>query len=82
MGTIRCPINAYRTVLLQYLILRPDLTSQKVVYNMGSDFELYVKGNRIEMNDFVASVISDVLMAILSNLRDIDLDKIELVEIS
>jgi hypothetical protein len=49
---------------------------------MGSDFELYVKGNRIEMNDFVANVISDVLMAILSNLRDIDLDKIELVEIS
>ena len=49
---------------------------------MGSDFELYVKGNRVEMNDFVAGVISDVLMAILSNLRDIDLDKIELVEIS
>ncbi|MFW9795116.1 MAG: hypothetical protein ACFFEE_12480 [Candidatus Thorarchaeota archaeon] len=49
---------------------------------MGSDFELYVKGNRIEMNDFVASVINDVLMAILSNLRDIDLDKIALVEIS
>ncbi|MGY5863563.1 MAG: hypothetical protein RTV41_03105 [Candidatus Thorarchaeota archaeon] len=48
---------------------------------MGSDFELYVNGNRIEMNDFVAGVISDVLMAILSNLRDIDLEKISLVEI-
>ncbi len=48
---------------------------------MGSDFELYVKGNRIEMKDFVASVISDVLMAILSNLRDTDLDKISIVEI-
>ena len=48
---------------------------------MGSDFELYVKGNRIEMKDFVASVISDVLLAILSNLRDTDLDKISLVEI-
>ncbi len=52
-----------------------------VVIDMGSDFELYVKGNRIEMNDFVASVISDVLLAILSNLRDIDLEKISLVEI-
>ncbi|MHA2360212.1 MAG: hypothetical protein ACXAB5_08050 [Candidatus Thorarchaeota archaeon] len=48
---------------------------------MGSDFELYVEGNRIEMNDFVASIISDVLMAIISNLRDIDLEKISLVEI-
>jgi len=48
---------------------------------MGSDFELYVKGNRIQMNDFVANVISDVLMAILSNLHDIDLEKISLVEI-
>ena len=49
--------------------------------HLDSDFELYVKGNRIPMNDFVANVISGVLMAILSNLRDIDLDKISLVEI-
>lgn len=48
---------------------------------MGSDFELYVNGDRIEMNDFVASVISDVLMAILSNLRGIDLKEISVVEI-
>ena len=48
---------------------------------MGSEFELYVKGNRIEMNDFVANVISDVLMAIFANLRNIDLEKISLVEI-
>ncbi len=48
---------------------------------MGSDFELYVKGNRIEMKDFVASVFSDVLIALLSNLRDVDLEKISLVEI-
>ena len=51
------------------------------VTTMGSEFELYVKGNRIEMNDFVASVISDVLMAIISNLRGIELEKISLVEI-
>jgi hypothetical protein len=48
---------------------------------MKSDFELYVKGNRIEMNDFVAGVVRDVLMAILSNLRGVDLEKITLVEI-
>lgn len=48
---------------------------------MDSDFELYVKGKRIEMNDFVSKVINDMLMAILSNLRDVDLKKISLVEI-
>lgn len=48
---------------------------------MGTDFELYVKGNRVEMNDFVANVISGVLIAIISNLRDIELEKISLVEI-
>jgi hypothetical protein len=48
---------------------------------MGSDFELYVKGKRIEMNEFVANILSDVLMAILSHLRDIDLESINLVEI-
>jgi hypothetical protein len=48
---------------------------------MGSDFELYVKGKRIEMNDFVSNVINGILMAILSNLRDVDLNKISLVEI-
>lgn len=48
---------------------------------MGSDFELYVNGNRIEMNDFVASVLSDILIAILSNLRGVELDKITLIEI-
>lgn len=48
---------------------------------MGSEFELYVKGTRIAMNDFVARIISDVLMAILSNLRDVEIDRITLVEI-
>ncbi|MGD9396969.1 MAG: hypothetical protein PVJ05_11115 [Candidatus Thorarchaeota archaeon] len=48
---------------------------------MTSDFVLYVKGNEIHMNDFVAKIISDVLMAILSNLRDIDLETITKIEI-
>ena len=48
---------------------------------MTSDFVLYVKGNEIYMNDFVAKIINDVLMAILSNLRDIDLDTITKIEI-
>jgi hypothetical protein len=48
---------------------------------MTSDFVLYVKGKEIHMNDFVANVISDVLIAIISNLRDIELDTITKVEI-
>lgn len=49
---------------------------------MTSDLVLYVKGNEIHMNDFIARIISDVLMAILSNLRDIDLETITKVEIN
>ena len=48
---------------------------------MTSDFVLYVKGEEIHMNDFVAKIIGDVLMAILSNLRDIDLETITKIEI-
>jgi hypothetical protein len=48
---------------------------------MTSDFVLYVKGEEIHMNEFVANVISGVLLAIISNLRDIDLDTITKVEI-
>ena len=48
---------------------------------MTSDFVLYIKGKEIHMNDFVANVISGVLMAIISNLRDIDLETITKVEI-
>ena len=48
---------------------------------MTSDFVLYVKGNEIHMNDFVAKIINDVMMAILSNLREIDLETITKIEI-
>lgn len=48
---------------------------------MTSNFVLYIKGKEIQMNDFVANVISGVLMAIISNLRDIDLETITKVEI-
>jgi hypothetical protein len=48
---------------------------------MTSDFVLYVKGNEIHMNEFVAKIINDVLMAIFSNLRDIDLETITKIEI-
>ena len=48
---------------------------------MTSDYVLYIKGKEIHMNDFVSNVIYGVLMAILSNLRDIDLESITKIEI-
>ena len=48
---------------------------------LTSDFVLYVKGKEIQMNDFVAKIISGVLMVIISNLRDIDLETITKVEV-
>ena len=48
---------------------------------MTSDYVLYVKGNEIHMNEFVSKIIHDVLMSILSNLRDIDLESITKIEI-
>jgi hypothetical protein len=54
-----------------YLVNRP----------MTSDYALYVKGTEIHMNEFVSKIIHDVLMAILSNMRDIDLESISKIEI-
>jgi hypothetical protein len=48
---------------------------------MTSNFVLYVKGKEIHMNDFVANVINGVLIAIVSNLRDVDLESITKVQI-
>ncbi|MFX1369662.1 MAG: hypothetical protein ACFFAY_13790 [Promethearchaeota archaeon] len=44
--------------------------------------ELYVKGTKIEMNEFVNKVLHDVVMAILSHLRDIEIEGIERIDIS
>jgi len=43
--------------------------------------EVYLKGKRLPMNKFVESIINDVMVAILSNLRDVEIDKISKMEI-
>jgi len=48
---------------------------------MTHEIEVYVKGKKLPMNDFVANVINDVLLAILNNLRNVDVDKISKIEI-
>ncbi|MFW9919899.1 MAG: hypothetical protein ACFFED_09885 [Candidatus Thorarchaeota archaeon] len=49
---------------------------------MTADFELYVHGTKIPMNEFVSDLIHDVAMAILSNLHGVDITKIRRLEIS
>jgi len=53
-----------------------------VIRELTSDFEFYIKGKKIMMNEFVGNVIHDVIMAIVSHLHDVDLKKIEKIEIS
>jgi hypothetical protein len=45
-------------------------------------FELYVKGKKIPMNQFTSTIVHDVLMAVLSNLKDVSLDHINKIEVS
>ena len=49
---------------------------------MAADFELYIGGNKIKMNEFVSDLIHDVVSAILKNLHGTELEKISKVEIS
>lgn len=53
-----------------------------MITELTSDFEFYVKGKKIMMNEFVGNVIHDVIVAIVSHLHDVDLETIEKIEIS
>jgi hypothetical protein len=48
---------------------------------MSDKLEVYLKGKKLPMNKFVENVFSDVLLAILNNLRNIEIDKISKIEI-
>ncbi|MGY5859034.1 MAG: hypothetical protein RTU63_06675 [Candidatus Thorarchaeota archaeon] len=48
---------------------------------MTEKLEVYLKGKRLPMNNFVENVINDVMVAILSNLRNVEIDKITKIEI-
>ena len=49
---------------------------------MTGKFELIIKGEKVFMNEFVENVIHDVIMALISHLKDIDIAEIERIEIS
>jgi hypothetical protein len=48
---------------------------------MSTDIEVYVKGKKLHMNEFVANIINDVMLAILNNLRDVNIDSISKIDI-
>jgi hypothetical protein len=48
---------------------------------MSTDIEVYVKGKKLHMNEFVANIINDVLLAILNNLRDVNIDRISKIHV-
>jgi hypothetical protein len=48
---------------------------------MSSEIEVYVKGNKLHMNGFVANVINDVMLALLNNLRGVDIERISKIQI-
>jgi hypothetical protein len=56
-------------------------SKQILVIFMTNDIEVLVKGKKLPMNDFVANVINDVMLAILKNLRNVEIDKISKIEI-
>jgi hypothetical protein len=46
-----------------------------------AEFELYVKGKKVPTNAFVAGIFHDVMLALLSHLRDIDLSEIKSIKV-
>jgi hypothetical protein len=48
---------------------------------MTDRLEVYLKGKKLPMNKFVENVINDVMVAIIGNLRDVEIDKITKIEI-
>ena len=48
---------------------------------MSDKLEIYLKGKRLPMNKFVENVFNDVLLALLNNLRGIEVEKLTKIEI-
>jgi hypothetical protein len=49
---------------------------------LASKLKLVVGGEEVHMNEFVANVFRDVILALLNNLRNIELDDISKIEVS
>jgi hypothetical protein len=49
---------------------------------MASKLKLVVGGEEVHTNEFVENIFRDIVLALLNNLRDIELDEISKIEIS
>jgi hypothetical protein len=49
---------------------------------MASKLKLIVGGEEVHTNEFVENIFRDIVLALLNNLRDIELDEISKIEIS
>ena len=58
----------------------PIIVSSVVIAMTG--FELYVKGKKIVMNEFASTIVQAVFLAVLSNLKDVSLNRISKIEVS
>jgi hypothetical protein len=52
------------------------------VVNAMTGLELYVKGKKIVMNEFASTIVQAVFLAVLSNLKDVNLNRISKIEVS
>ena len=59
-----------------------NLTSVSLVVNAMTGLELYVKGKKIVMNEFASTIVQAVFLAVLSNLKDVNLNRISKIEVS
>ncbi len=48
---------------------------------MVADFDLIINGKKIAMNEFVSDVIHDIMVALLSKLHNVELEKIRKIEV-
>lgn len=48
---------------------------------MTDNLEVYLKGRKLIMNNFVRNVFNDVMLALLNNLHDVEVEKISKIQI-
>jgi hypothetical protein len=63
-------------------VYKRNLTSVSLVVNAMTGLELYVKGKKIVMNEFASTIVQAVFLAVLSNLKDVNLNRISKIEVS
>jgi len=75
-------VQVYREPLFCSEVYKRHSTIRSQVVITMAGFELYVKGKKIVMNQFASTIVHDVFLAVLTNLKDVNLGRITKVEVS